>query len=76
MSFDWIRISLRGYGDKAPTGRAFFDSLGLQEESGLSLRPSDSPGQAALAVLLEVSMEDVLESNEPSEEFAARCALV
>ena len=72
MSLDWIRVSLRGYGGEAPTGRAFFDLLELDDKCGMPLLPGDSPGQAALVELLEVAMQDLTQFNEPSEEFAAR----
>lgn len=72
MGFQWVCVSLRGYGGEAPSGDAFFASLGVPLLPHFSLHPSTSAWQAARLILFTVDMRDLQGVTEPSEEFAAR----
>jgi hypothetical protein len=68
----WVRTSLRGYGGETPSGAAFFDLIALEPEWMTRATRSDSAWQSANVEMFAVAMADLLASEEPSEEFAAR----
>lgn len=72
MGVDWFQVSLRGYGGPTPTGTELFETLGLEPEAGFATSPSVSAWQAARIELVDVSLEELREYKEPTEEFAAR----
>lgn len=66
------RVLLRGHGGERATGTMFFDLLGLRSDGEFKLSPSDTPWRAALITLVEVAIDDCLNTPEPREEFEAR----
>jgi hypothetical protein len=67
MSLDWVRFSLRGYGEVMPTGPQFFKLIGVTPADGFDLSQSDAGVE-----LLMVDMEECRGFEEPFEEFVAR----
>jgi hypothetical protein len=72
MGLEWIRASLRGMAGERATGTLLFELLALAPGDGFETSPSDSAWKAARIVLMEVAREDVGDSEELAEAFAAR----
>jgi hypothetical protein len=72
MGLGWVRVSLRGYGSREPTGTAFFDLIGIRPGDGFPISASDSAWKAARVEFVTVTMDECRDTSEPREEFVAR----